>query len=164
MSNPNTLVALVFDDPYKADEARAALLRMAGEGMLTIDETAVLSRKSEKEIRVTQDADLAAKGKGIGRIVGAVASSVIPLAVPLGAAIGGRIADAMDKGISNSFVKDVQKELQDGTSVLILMVRDSREHSAEIVARVRQFNARILQSELSPYEEAALAAALTAPS
>jgi uncharacterized membrane protein len=164
MSNPNTLIALVFDDPYKADEARAALLRMSGEGMLTIDETAVLSRKSEKEVRVTQDADLAARGKGIGRIVGAVASSVIPLAVPLGAALGGRIADAMDQGISNKFVKDVQKELQDGTSVLILMVRDSREHSDEIIGRLRQFNARILQSELSPYEEAALAAALTAPS
>jgi uncharacterized membrane protein len=49
MSTPNTLVAFVFDDPYKADEARAALLRMEGEGLLTIDESAVLSRRNEAE-------------------------------------------------------------------------------------------------------------------
>jgi hypothetical protein len=31
-ANPNKLVAVVFDDPYKAEEARAALHRMGGEG------------------------------------------------------------------------------------------------------------------------------------
>ena len=33
-ANRNTLVAVVFDDPYKAEEARAALHRMGGEGLL----------------------------------------------------------------------------------------------------------------------------------
>jgi uncharacterized membrane protein len=36
------LIALAFDDPYKADEARAALHRMEGEGLLEMDETAVI--------------------------------------------------------------------------------------------------------------------------
>jgi uncharacterized membrane protein len=160
MSNPSALIALVFDDPFKADEARAALLRMTGEGLLTLDETAVLSRKTEKEVRVTQDANLATKGESIGRLVGAVAASVVPFAAPLGAALGGHIADALDKGISNRFIKDVQKELQDGTSVLILVVRASRQHSAEVIERLRRFNPKVLKSELSPEEEAALTAAL----
>jgi hypothetical protein len=56
MKNPNTMLAFVFDDPFRADEARAALLRMAGEGMRKIDETAVLFRRSEEDTRVTQDA------------------------------------------------------------------------------------------------------------
>ena len=35
MAQPNTnkLVAVVFDDPYKAEEARAALHRVGGEGL-----------------------------------------------------------------------------------------------------------------------------------
>jgi uncharacterized membrane protein len=44
------LVALIFDDPYKADEARAALNRMAGEGLLEIDETAVIVKKDDDKL------------------------------------------------------------------------------------------------------------------
>jgi uncharacterized membrane protein len=158
MSTPNTLVALVFDDSYKADEARAALLRMGGEGLLTIDETAVLACRTQKDIRVTQDANLAAKGQSIGRIVGAIASVVVPVPLlrPLGAHLGGRIADRLDQGITNRFIKDVKKELQDGTSVLILMVRDARQYLPQITERLRGFHPTILQSEFSPEEEAAL--------
>jgi uncharacterized membrane protein len=36
------LLALVFDDEYDADEAKAALHRMGGEGLLSIDESAVV--------------------------------------------------------------------------------------------------------------------------
>jgi uncharacterized membrane protein len=144
------MLAFVFDDPFRADEARAALLRMAGEGMRKIDETAVLFRRSEKDTRVTQDADLATKGKGLGRILGTVAASVVPFAVPLGMVLGSKIADAVDKGISNKFIDDVRDELRDGASVLILMARDSKDHSAQIIERLRPFHPRILESELSP--------------
>src|SRR5262245_48335017 len=166
MSTTNTLVALVFDDPYKADEARAALLRMEGEGLLTIDETAVLSRRTEKEVRVTQDANLAAKGQSIGRMVGAVASVVVPVPLlrPLGAQLGSRIADRLDKGITNRFINDVKKELQDGTSVLILMVRDARQHLLQIKERLQGFRPRILQSDLPPEEASAVEALLRGPS
>lgn len=160
MKNPSTLIAFVFDDPYRADEARAALLRMAGEGMLKLQETAVLSRTSEKEIRVTQDADLAAKGKGLGRILGTVAASIVPFAVPLGIVLGSKIADAVDQGISNDFIDDVRDELKDGTSVLIIMARDSREHSHEIIERLREFHPKILKSQLSPELEVAVNKAL----
>src|SRR4030095_1376573 len=41
------LVAVVFDDPYKAEEARAALHRMGGEGLLEIDETALIVKYAD---------------------------------------------------------------------------------------------------------------------
>ena len=43
-TNTNKLVAVVFDDPYKAEETRAALHRMGGEGLLEIDETALIAK------------------------------------------------------------------------------------------------------------------------
>ena len=59
MTKPNNkLVAFVFDDPYKADEARAALHRMGGEGLLEIDETAVISKTPAGKVRVSQDTNI----------------------------------------------------------------------------------------------------------
>jgi uncharacterized membrane protein len=88
-----------------------------------------------------------------------VAASVVPFAVPLGMVLGSKIADAVDKGISNKFIGDVRDELKDGTSVLILMARDSRDHSAQIIERLREFRPRILKSELSPELEVAVSKA-----
>ncbi|MGH9882108.1 MAG: hypothetical protein ACRD6N_11790 [Pyrinomonadaceae bacterium] len=56
------LIALAFDDPYKADEARAALHRMEGEGLLDMDETAVIVKKVDEKVRITQDVNVALHG------------------------------------------------------------------------------------------------------
>jgi len=54
------LVALVFDDPYTAEEARADLRRMGGEGLLDIDETALIATYTDGRMRVSQDVSIAA--------------------------------------------------------------------------------------------------------
>ena len=66
--NNNTLIALVFDDPYKADEAHAALNRMSGEGLLEIDETAVIVKKADGKVRVSQDVDILTKDQHLGHV------------------------------------------------------------------------------------------------
>jgi uncharacterized membrane protein len=150
---PSKIVALVFDDPYKADEVRAALLRMEGEGLLDIAETAVLSKKDAKNIRITQDANPVQTGKNIGRLVGSIAGMVLPIpfVLPLlGPQAGSFLANLTDKGIKNKFVKELQKELQPGTSILILLASAERPGRAAVVERVKQWNPRILQSELLP--------------
>ena len=55
------LIALVFDDPYNADEARAALFRMEGEGLLETDETAVVVKRAGDKVRITQDTNIVSK-------------------------------------------------------------------------------------------------------
>jgi len=62
----NKLIALVFDDPYKADEARAALNRMGGEGLLEIDETAVIVKNAEGKLRISQDVNVVEKDQHQG--------------------------------------------------------------------------------------------------
>jgi uncharacterized membrane protein len=51
----NRLVALMFDDPYRADEARAALRRLGGEGVLEIGETALIEKRADGKVRVSQE-------------------------------------------------------------------------------------------------------------
>ena len=54
------LVALVFDDPYTAEKARASLHRTGGEGLLAIDETALIATYTDGRMRVSQDVSIAA--------------------------------------------------------------------------------------------------------
>ena len=54
------LVALVFDDPYTAEKARASLHRTGGEGLLDIDETALITTYTDGRMRVSQDVSIAA--------------------------------------------------------------------------------------------------------
>jgi len=49
---PGKSVALVFDDPCKAEEARAAIHRMGGEGLLEIDETPIVAKDEKGKVRV----------------------------------------------------------------------------------------------------------------
>src|SRR5262245_8973006 len=126
MSKPNNkLVALVFDDPYKADEARAALNRMGGEGLLEIDETALIVKNADGKVRISQDTNVVAKDQKIGHIAGlitAAATGTFPFI--LGGTIAGRLIGRLrDDGITNKFVNNLAKEVQPGTSALVLYAR-----------------------------------------
>jgi uncharacterized membrane protein len=72
----STLIALVFDDPYKADEARAALLRMEGEGLLEATEMAVIVKKDGERVRITQDTNIVSNRQHAGHLAGLVAASL----------------------------------------------------------------------------------------
>ncbi len=158
----NRLVALAFDDPYKADEARAALRRMEGEGLLEMDETAVIVKKLDGNIRVTQDIDTVASGQQVGHLVGLVAAAITGV-MPfiLGATIGGRLIGRLrDHGITNEFVKDVSTHLQPGTSVLILLARSDAARRERVFQRLRAANPTVLESDLPPDVEQSLQQAL----
>src|SRR4051812_10371373 len=70
------LVALVFEDMYSADEARAALRRMAGEGLLDLEEAALIEVDAAGKTRVRQDVDTIAQRQQLGHMVGLVAAAV----------------------------------------------------------------------------------------
>ena len=150
--NDNKLIALVFDDPYKADEVRAALNRMAGEGLAEIDETAVIVKKADGKIKVSQDLNEVEKDQHIGHIAGLITAAVtgtIPFI--LGGTIAGRLVGKLrDDGITNKFLKRVQEELKPGTSILVLFARSDAERRKQIANRLAKFNPKILESNMSP--------------
>src|SRR5262245_43382693 len=106
------LIALVFDDPYKADEAKAAMNRMGGEGLLEIDETAVIIKKADGKVKMSQDVNVVAKDQKIGHVLGLVTAAVtgtIPFI--LAGTLSGRLLGRLtDHGITNKFVKEISKE------------------------------------------------------
>lgn len=163
MSNKNNkLIALVFDDPYKAEEARAALHRMEGEGLLEMDETAVIVRKADDKVRVSQDVNVVAKDRQVGHVLGLVTAAITgTLPFILGGTIAGSLIGKLtDHGITNKFLKEVGKELQPGTSALVLLARSDPDRRKRIVERLSVFGPKVLDSDLPAELEKELEAAL----
>ena len=144
------LIALVFDDPYKADEARAALFRMEGEGLLDIDETAVVVRKDGEKVRITQDTNIVSKRQQTGHLIGIIAANLTgTMPLILAGTIAGKIFGKItDDGVTNSFINKVKKELEPGKSALLICANADRERRKKIDERLVQFNPKVLDSDL----------------
>jgi uncharacterized membrane protein len=144
------LIALVFDDPYKADEARAALLRMEGEGLCEIDESAVISKKEGENIRVSQDVNMVADRQQTGQTLGILAATLtgtLPL-IGVGKLIGKLVGRFTDNGVTNSFIEKVKKELGPNTSALLLYITSGKEGGKKVIENLRQWSPKVLDSDL----------------
>lgn len=161
------LLALVFDDPYDADEAKAALYRMGGEGLLELDETAVVVRYSDGKLRVSQDVNIVRRDQHVGHVLGLVAAAAtgtLPF-IMAGTLCGRLVGRLTDHGITDKFIKDIGKELRPGTSAVLLLVHADPAHPQperrqKVIDRLRQWHPKLLESDLSPQLEAELKAEL----
>jgi uncharacterized membrane protein len=133
------LIALVFDDEYSADEARAALRRMAGEGLLELQEAAIIAVDREGQKHVRQDVDTVAKTQHVGHIAGLAAAAItgtMPL-ILAGTLAGRLIGRLRDTGVTNSLIKRVQQELGPGMSALLVYGQSGPGRREKIIERLR---------------------------
>jgi uncharacterized membrane protein len=158
------LMALVSDDPYKADEARAALRRMGGEGLLEIDETALIIKQADGMVQARQDQDSPATDQKFGHIAGLLAAAVTgTLPLILAGTVAGRLIGRLtDHGVTDRFLRAVKGELHPGTSALIVVARSDPERRKRVAERLCSFNPKVLQSDLPPEVEQQIEAELRA--
>lgn len=146
------LIAVVFDDQFKGEEARAALHRMAGEGLLEMNDTVFITRKPDGKTSVSQEDNVIGRGQKIGQVVGLIAAAVtgtIPF-VLAGTLAGRLIGKLTDHGITRKFIRDLKQELQPGTSGLVLLGSSDPERRHKIEERMQVFGGRIFESDLPP--------------
>jgi uncharacterized membrane protein len=154
MSEPTyNLFALAFDDEFKADEARASFKRMAGEGLLVLEETAVVVMGMDGKPTITQDADVTKtrrmQGHWLG-IVAAAATGVLPL-IMVGTVAGEVVGRMTDHGITGHMMKPIADSMTPGTSALFGFGKaHSDADRQKIVERIRHFNGTIVQTSVSP--------------
>src|SRR5262249_42619165 len=112
----------------------------------------------------SQDVNVVAKGKQVGHVLGLVTAAITgTMPFILGGTLAGSlIGKVVDHGITNKFLKKVGKELQPGTSALVLLSRADPERRRRGVERVRVFGAKVLDSDLPQELEKELDAALQA--
>jgi uncharacterized membrane protein len=146
------LIALVFDDQFKGEEARTALHHMAGEGRLNIADTVLIAKKRDGKIAVSQEDRVTGQGQKTGHVVGLVAAAItgtFPF-ILTGAMAGRLVGRLMDHGVAHKFVQNVKQAFEPGTSALIILADSDPERRQVIADRLQEFGPKVLESDLPP--------------
>jgi len=154
MSN---LIVIVFDDPDEASAVRKTLRSVEHIGHLRLDDSAVVVKDAKGKIHVKNEVDRGVKiGAVGGGFVGLLIASVFfPLAgILIGALGGAAIGAAAKMGVSQSFVKEVAESMENESSAIFFIVRDSDPDVA--VAALRPYKGKLLQTPLTPEDEKTL--------
>lgn len=144
------LVAVVFDDPHKGEEARAALHRMAGEGLLEIDDTVLIRHAPDGKMSVTKEGQLISKGQKAGHVLGLIAAAITgTMPETLDGTLAGRLLRRlMDPGITRTFITDVKNEVGPGKSALIVLAQSDPERRELIANRLQSLGPKVLNQDV----------------
>jgi uncharacterized membrane protein len=148
---PIYLVAVAYDDEFKADEARVLVKRAQREGIVDVLETAVVACGPDGKKRLTQDVDLEGKRRMQGHWLGIAAALVtgMPPLIFVGTAAGDLIGRLTDAGIQTGELKQAGKELRPGTSALFILAHEAVPRGA-LAKRLLPLGGRVMRTTLSP--------------
>ena len=108
----SSVVAVTFEDPEQAGQMREALRDLEKQGLLSLDDAAVIVRDENGKFHVKGQADRGVKtGAVAGGAIGLLLASIFfPIGgIVLGALAGAGIGKAAKIGIDKKFVKDIEK-------------------------------------------------------
>ncbi|GIK75416.1 MAG: membrane protein [Chloroflexota bacterium] len=155
------LVVLAFDDAGEAEKVREALRQQQKQGLVSLDDAAIVSRDAEGKLSVKNEVSRATMvGTGIGALLGLLLGGFFfPLTgLALGALGGAGVGALTGLGVDGKFVKDVKESLKPNSSALFLIVRDADETA--VLALLRNYQGRVLQTTLDSATEENLRRAL----
>lgn len=154
------LVVVTFDDETQAGEALQRLRQIEQQGLLKINDTAVVVKDKSGAVRTKNEVSSATEtGAVIGGVVGAMLSFMFPPAgAVLGAAGGAAVGALLDEGVDGGFVREVQQSLQPGSSALFVVAREGNAEA--IIAAFEPFRGTVRQTTLDSELEESLRRAL----
>lgn len=151
------LIVVAFDNETSAEQMRDALVGMQKRHLVTFEDAAVVVRKENGKVKVKQATDLVGQG-ALGGAFWGMLIGIIFWMPWLGAAIGalsGPVAGHFsDIGVDDGFIKEVGETIEPGHSALFLLVREATPE--KMVDELKQYKGKILQTSLSPEDEAKL--------
>ena len=159
----STLVAIGYDDQFKAEEVRLKLWKMQKDYLIDIGDAVVAIKDEKGKVKLHQAVNMTAAGAASGGFWGALIGLVFlnPL---LGLAVGagaGAISGALtDVGINDAFMKELAATLRPGSSVLFVLVKKATPD--KVLEEMKGTGGKVLKTSLSHENEAKLQAALTA--
>lgn len=159
----STLVAISYPEATKAEEVRQKLVQMQKDYLIDLEDAVVAVKDAKGKVRLHQAVNLTTAGAIGGGFWGSLIGLIFlnPL---LGMAVGasaGAISGALgDVGINDQFMKDLAANIEQGHSVLFVLVRKSTPD--KVLDEMTGSGGTILKTSLSHEDEAKLQAALSA--
>jgi len=148
---PVEIIVAAFQDPNGASAALEELKQAKKQGLIKIEDAAILVKDADGKLRIKETADM---GGGKGAVIGGVVGGVVGLlAGPIGwvalggAVIGGLAAKLHDGGFSDARLKQIGASLKPGSSAIIAVI----DHTwvAEVERQMQQAGADTVTASLS---------------
>ena len=151
------LAVVAFDNETGAAEMRDVLIGLQKQGLVTLDDAAVVVRRPDGKVKVQQAVSLVGRGALGGAFWGMLIGLLfwMPWLGMAAGALSGALGGALsDYGLDDGFVKEVGNTIQPGHSALFLLIREATPD--KLMEELKQFNGKILQTSLSKEAEAKL--------
>jgi len=158
------LIAVAFDNPHTAKEARSDIVRLKDEQLADLEEAVVLIVDADGKVRFQHAEQMtvpvALGGGFVGMLAGLILINPVLAAIGgiSGAALGAVAGALKDAGISEDFMKDLSENLKPGASALFVATRQGQPDI--IIEALKSYRGKILQTSLSHRDENKLRTAL----
>ena len=155
------LIVVGFNNESKADEVLQKLSQFQREHLVDLEDAAVVIKNQKGKVRVKQIYNLVAAGASGGSFWGLLVGLLFlhPLLGLAAGVAGGALSGALtDIGIDDTFIQDLGKTIEPGTSALFILVR--KVTPDKILAELQPFDGKVLRTSLSKTDEESLKAAL----
>lgn len=155
------LIVIAYDSEEVAEEAHKALVQGSKEGLVRIDDAAIVVKGADGKVQVKNQV---ARGTwistGVGGLLGLLIAGIFfPVGgIVLGLAGGALVGRMMDLGIDGKFVKEVGEQIKPGNSALFILIGDAQ--SAGEIAILHKYPGKLIQTNLSYEAEQSLRRAL----
>jgi uncharacterized membrane protein len=162
----SSLIAVAFNDEFKAEQVRLDLLQMQHEHLVDLEEAAVVVHKKDGRVKLHHvthfTIPLALGGGFVGSLVGLILinPALALFGLMAGTGLGAVIGSLKEVGIEEKFMKDLASHLKPGTSALFIVAKKAKPEA--ILKELEKFGGNVLQTSLKHDDEDKLRAALAA--
>ena len=151
------LIAIAYEDEFKAEEVRLILAKLQKEHLIEMEDAAVVVKDDKGKVKLKQAVNLTAAGAVSGGFWGLLIGTLF--FVPLfGAAVGastGAISGALsDIGVDDDFMRELGASLLAGTSALFVLVRQVTPD--KVLEEIAPYGGKVLRTSLTKDKEAEL--------
>jgi uncharacterized membrane protein len=151
MSN---LIVITFDNMEEAGKVRESIRQQEKGGQISLDDSAVVVKDENGKVHVKNQMDRGVKiGAVGGGLLGLLLAGIFfPVAGIVVGVLGGMGVGALaDLGIQKKFVQEVSEAIENGTSAIFLIVRNSNPNAA--LAALRPYKGTVYHTSLDPEDE-----------
>jgi uncharacterized membrane protein len=140
---------MTFGNAGEASQVRKSMHNLEEQGLLSLDDSAVIVKDAEGKVHVKNEMDRGVKvgavgGGALGLLIGSV---FFPFAGLIGGVLVGAVVGKMaDLGVDQRFVRDVSADLEPDSSALFILVREANPAAA--ISALKPYKGQVYHTSL----------------